>query len=73
MSEQRQNGNAGILRFPGRALEPHPNDEPYRVNVRDSEAENQQDEKLRKPKNHPLNGLQTDENRRRKLAQAERI
>lgn len=73
MSEQRQSRNAGILRLPGRALDSHPNDESDRVNVRDGEVENQQDEELWEPENHALNGLQTDENCRSKLAKTERI
>ena len=57
-SAQGSRGAAGLLRFPGRALDTYPDDEPDRIDVCDGTSENQAGPELWLPRDHPGDGLQ---------------
>lgn len=68
--DQGPRASAHLLRLPGRALEAHSHDKPHRKHRRHGALENRQDQGLPEPQDRTRHGLQTDLERKAKMAES---
>jgi len=73
LAGQGSGTTADILRFPHRALETHPHQQPHRKHLRHRALANRENQKLPRPETNAGYGLQTDLERQAQMAEARRV